>query len=103
MTKGAPDMKVRISADLREKIEKAARENNRTMNAEIVARLERSFREDTREAPAAPLLSPNQDTRIAQLEQIVIGIMLDERLDKMANRVAELEKRLNIRATGNFP
>lgn len=36
-------MKIRISADLRQRIEEAAKRNNRTMNGEIVARLEKSF------------------------------------------------------------
>lgn len=38
-------MKVRLSADLRRKISDAAQENNRTLNSEIVFRLEASFRE----------------------------------------------------------
>jgi hypothetical protein len=43
MTTNPPDMKVRISAALRQRIEDAAKRNNRTMNGEIVARLEKSF------------------------------------------------------------
>jgi hypothetical protein len=38
-------MKVRLSAELRKMVEEAARSNNRTLNAEIVSRLERSFKE----------------------------------------------------------
>jgi len=44
-------MKIRISAALRQRIEEAAKRNNRTMNGEIVARLEKSFE------PARPVLS----------------------------------------------
>ncbi|WP_245262086.1 Arc family DNA-binding protein [Mesorhizobium sp. WSM3626] len=36
-------MKVRLSAELRRKVEEAARLNNRTLNAEIVSRLEWGF------------------------------------------------------------
>lgn len=36
-------LKVRVTAEFREKIATTAKENNRSMNAEIVARLERSF------------------------------------------------------------
>lgn len=43
MTTNPPDMKIRISANLRQQIEDAAKRNNRTMNGEIVARLEKSF------------------------------------------------------------
>lgn len=45
MEKTPPDMKVRLSADLRRKIADAAQENNRTLNSEIVFRLEASFRD----------------------------------------------------------
>ena len=46
MTEPAPDMKIRVSAFLRGQIEEAARLNNRTMNAEIIARLEWTFSQD---------------------------------------------------------
>ena len=36
-------LKVRVTAEFREKIATTAKENNRSMNAEIVARLEQSF------------------------------------------------------------
>lgn len=39
----APDMKLRISVELRQKIEEAAKRNGRTMNGEINVRLEASF------------------------------------------------------------
>jgi len=40
-----PQYKLRLPADLKEKIKKASEENHRSMNAEIVARLEESFGE----------------------------------------------------------
>jgi len=43
MDKTPPDMKVRLSADLRRKVEEAAKLNNRTLNSEIAFRLETSF------------------------------------------------------------
>lgn len=39
-------LKVRVTAEFREKIATTAKENNRSMNAEIVARLEESFKHD---------------------------------------------------------
>lgn len=39
-------LKVRVTAEFREKIATTAKENNRSMNAEIVARLEESFKRD---------------------------------------------------------
>lgn len=38
-----PQYKLRFSAELREKIKQSAEKNNRSMNAEIISRLEESF------------------------------------------------------------
>ena len=38
-----PQYKLRWSAELRDKIQESAKEHNRSMNADIVARLEQSF------------------------------------------------------------
>ena len=40
-----PQYKLRWSAELRDKIQESAKEHNRSMNADIVARLEESFNE----------------------------------------------------------
>lgn len=45
MDRTPPDMKVRLSFDLRRKIADAAKLNNRTLNSEIIYRLEASFQE----------------------------------------------------------
>lgn len=39
----SPDIKLRISADLRRKLDEARKESARTLNAEIIVRLEASF------------------------------------------------------------
>jgi plasmid stability protein len=44
-SEAAPRFMVRLPDDMRERLKVAAKESNRTMNAEIVARLEASFRE----------------------------------------------------------
>lgn len=43
MARDDPQLKIRLPGDLKERIETAASDNNRTMNAEIVARLQESF------------------------------------------------------------
>lgn len=43
MSREDPQMKIRLPADLKEEIEAAAKQSGRSMNAEIVARLEGSF------------------------------------------------------------
>jgi Arc-like DNA binding domain len=71
MMTNPPDMKVRMSSDLRRKIEASARANNRTMNGEIIARLEGSFAEN--------------DGKVPDFTTIV-------RLDELEKEVAALKK-----------
>ena len=46
MARTDPQFNVRMPADLKEKIEEAAKENGRSMNAEIVYRLQQSLNEE---------------------------------------------------------
>lgn len=46
MSREDPQMKIRLPADLKDWIDKSAAENGRSMNAEIVARLQMSFDKD---------------------------------------------------------
>lgn len=43
MARNDPQMNIRLPLDLKERIEAAAKAGNRSMNAEIVSRLERTF------------------------------------------------------------
>lgn len=45
MARNDPQMNLRVPVELKEQIEKAAFENNRTITAEAVSRLEQSFKE----------------------------------------------------------
>jgi hypothetical protein len=60
----APDMKLRISVELRQKIEEAAKRNGRTLNGEINVRLEASFSNDPLEAQLKRLAK-----RVAAIER----------------------------------
>jgi hypothetical protein len=42
----SPDMKLRLPVELRRGVENAAKANRRSLNAEITARLEASFKDD---------------------------------------------------------
>jgi hypothetical protein len=86
-------MKVRLSVDMRQKIEDAARHNNRTMNSEIVARLEQSFREEG--VAISQLPSADHEDRLAKIEQVVISMLVNDRFDTLASRVSALEKICN--------
>ena len=70
-----PDMKLRISIDLRQKIEEAAKRNGRTMNGEITLRLETSF------AAADPIEAKVKSH--------------DRELTRLRKKVEALELRLN--------
>ena len=87
MEKTPPDMKLRLSADLRQKIESAARQNNRTMNAEIVMRMETSFAAGDNwlnRLNASPLIRAERQIMNTELR-------LSERIAELENRVAGLE------------
>jgi hypothetical protein len=81
-------MKVRLSADLRQKIEISARDNNRTMNAEIGARLEQSFRKEGR--AVSLVSSPNLEERLDNIERQLVDRLLD--VTALSDRVSALEK-----------
>jgi len=71
-------LKVRVTAEFREKIATTAKENNRSMNADIVARLEQSFeKEDIAEFDKGFVLQviENQQNQIDQLQKMVKDLM----------------------------
>ena len=72
-------MKVRLSAVLRQQIEEAARRNNRTMNAEIVSRLETSF------AGNVPASEGNLPGRMTVMENELEDLRLEVR--RLANKL----------------
>ena len=77
MSQNPPDMKLRISAELRRKIEISAKENNRTLNSEIIERLEQSYRRPNlrffkKGDSASPLAV---EKRIAKLEEQVAKLL----------------------------
>lgn len=86
MKETAPDMKIRLPRTLRDQIEAAARDNRRTLNAEITARLEQSFAE-----PAKPALTWPSRIRAGAIAG------MDARLRELEARIVELEawKRAN--------
>lgn len=54
MSREDPQMKIRLPADLKDSIEAAAKELGRSMNAEIVARLEETFAHPRDRIPGTP-------------------------------------------------
>lgn len=69
MTDEIVTLKVRTTASFREKLALTAKENNRSMNAEIVARLEKSF--ESNDLPKEQLVKQMSDllSRLERLEE----------------------------------
>lgn len=76
------EYKMRMTQDLKEKIVASAKEHNRSMNADIIARLEKSFAENPPQEP--------KRTSVVNSEFIEekIGIS-DQAIDKIADKVIE--------------
>ncbi|KKB12388.1 hypothetical protein VE25_07500 [Devosia geojensis] len=90
-----PQFKLRLTPDLKAQIEGAAQQNNRSMNAEIVARLESSFQQDTaalREATlVAESLRKNLTEKIENYDKLLSS--LTKRTQILDKREAALDER----------
>ncbi|HAV4987780.1 TPA: Arc family DNA-binding protein [Acinetobacter nosocomialis] len=69
MARNDPQMNLRVPMDLKEKIEKAAFDNGRTITAEAVYRLEQSFEQNS-----------NQNEVLQKMEELLL------RLEKLENK-----------------
>lgn len=98
-----PDMKVRVSPELRSLIEAASKVSERTMNAEIAARLQWSFdngynateeTETVRKGAVARILA----SPTIRLEKRMIGVeaKLENRIDELAEEIIALKDRLDM-------
>ena len=81
MARTDPQFNVRMPADLKEKIEEAAKENGRSMNAEIVYRLQKSIEEDQAETGG-----------IQQIEFRIVDPSIGKGPQKIFNALEEMEK-----------
>lgn len=76
---------VRLPDGMRDKISKAADENKRTMNAEIVARLEESFEgQDNTGSPKSSWMKIVKESALASL---------DKRVERLEDEVTALKTR----------
>ena len=81
MARTDPQFNVRMPADLKEKIEESAKENGRSMNAEIVYRLHRSIEEDQVESGG-----------IGHMEFRIVDPSIGKGPQKIFNALDEMEK-----------
>ncbi|MBB4633788.1 Arc family DNA-binding protein [Sphingosinicella soli] len=98
MEKTPPDMKVRLSADLRRKIVDAAQENNRTLNSEIVFRLEASFRDGAGQSATAVDQASELEALRTQVRALESRIPADliVRLSKLDALLNELDGKVVV-------
>ncbi|CAG4919204.1 Arc family DNA-binding protein [Paraburkholderia saeva] len=82
MARDEPQVNLRIPADLKDRIDKAAEKNKRSMTAEVVARLEESF--GGQKAEKAPPI----DEYTLDLFAEKVGQVLDTREKKKKPRSA---------------
>ena len=81
MARTDPQFNVRMPADLKEKIDEAAKENGRSMNAEIVYRLQKSIEEDQAETGG-----------IQQMEFRIVDPSIGKGPQKIYSALEEMEK-----------
>lgn len=110
MKKPLPDFKLRLPTILKERIEEAARGNNRSMNGEIVARLEESFGQP--KSLIAKLAAAAKASRLDDLEKRVAALegaagipdfVTSGRLDSVEERLATIEAAIFPAEPGRKP
>ncbi len=101
MKNPAPDMKIRVSPAMRSMIEAARNLSGRTLNAEIVARLEWSFdkgydAENETKAAERSALEKIQASPVIRLEKQIIAMdaRLEGEIEAVQRRVEELEAKV---------
>lgn len=81
MTREDPQMKLRLPVDLKDRLAELATENGRSLNAEVIKRLEESIESDGLSTRSQPI-----DDRTLDLFAEKVGQVLDEREKKRAKR-----------------
>jgi hypothetical protein len=84
MSRTDAQLKFRIPPNLKPKLERAAATNKRSLNMEIIARLERSF-----EAP-----DPVGDARSKAAADRILNLDLGRENPALEHRLAEMERRI---------
>lgn len=80
MARTDPQVNIRLPADLKDRIDKAALESKRSMNAEIVARLERTFGQETDQSKLEEMYSELQRRHKELLAEFTMFLETDKEL-----------------------
>lgn len=87
MSREDPQLRIRLPIELKEKIEIAAKENTRSMNAEIVQRLEMSF---LNEVNTDELISAEKAVQIAKKAREELSLVILKRTFNEINKKARM-------------
>lgn len=96
MSREDPQMKIRLPADLKDQIEAASKNSGRSMNAEIVARLEASFHLYGSGAASMQLIGEHQSQPTADdiADKVVERISRQKQLVVLDSFTKDLEQRV---------
>lgn len=83
-----PPFGLRMRPELKRRLEGAARANNRSLNSEIVARLEQSFRDESQPTTTMPA-GLDYEERLSALENLV-KLVHSRRLDAVDLRLIRI-------------
>ncbi|WOE40694.1 Arc family DNA-binding protein [Acinetobacter chinensis] len=79
-------VRLRVPPELKQKIEESAEKNNRSQSAEMVARLESSFNEDTEKTLMLNLINASEKHTEALQRQIAISnLIMAQLVEKLPN------------------
>ena len=100
MSREDPQMKIRLPAELKAQIETAAKDGNRTLNAEIVARLQASFNH-VGQATSVPPSGTQGSDQIWQdeIRQQLTKLSLENRLTALQTQEATLRLEISSAAS----
>ncbi|HBN7263402.1 TPA: Arc family DNA-binding protein [Escherichia coli] len=87
MSREDPQLRIRLPVELKEKIDDAAKANNRSMNAEIVQRLDQSFLNEVLEDE---VVSANQALRLANNAKDELSNIIFKRTFAEINKKARM-------------
>lgn len=87
MSREDPQLRIRLPTELKEKVELSAKENNRSMNAEIVQRLERTY---LTELPDDEILSAQDVVKITASAKEELSNIIFKRTFAEINKKARL-------------
>lgn len=94
MARTDPQINLRVPADLKKKIELIAVENGRSLNAEVVQRLEQSFTQDKKLLEISSVMTKTMMNSLEAMDTALSKIVhLQDELDEKTKLLNKLSKK----------